>query len=198
MTNKSTPSSNLGSAAKRPDLGFTLIELVASLVLASMMMVALINVVWSALREMNQMQRAEANRFPVTILADQMRHDFINARGVLADPRGVTLHGYLGRDGKTDQATMMAGQVRYELAPGPERSSLVRKSVSVGEPKRSQCVWYGVRGISFESFETAEPGDLMLGAETGGLPPAPTRFRITVTGFDGKILWREVIHHHAG
>ena len=82
VTNTPRTPSNRSSTAKHRHFGFTLIELVASLVLASMMMVALINVVWSALREMNQMQRAEANRFPVTILADQMRHDFINARGV--------------------------------------------------------------------------------------------------------------------
>ena len=176
--------------------GFTLIELVASAVLASMMMAALMNIVWSVLREMNRMQDAEVNRFPVTILADQMRHDLLNARGALADTAGFTLHGYLDRNAETDQASLMAGRVRYELAGSRQTRTLVRRVVS-SAGTRSEPVWYGVSSINFEPLERAEPGDLLIGAETGGLPPVPGRFRVTILGADGQILWREVIHHHA-
>tara|TARA_R110002049_G_scaffold4601_5_gene32724 strand:+ start:1012747 stop:1013334 length:588 start_codon:yes stop_codon:yes gene_type:complete len=181
---------------KRTRNGFTLIELVASMVLASMMMVALINVVWSALREMNQLQRAESNRFPVTILADQLRQDFINARGILVDVGGVTLHGYLSRNAETDQPALLAGRVRYQLGRGKQAGVLIRSETS-SSGSQSEPIWRGVGGIQFESLEDFEPGDLLRGAETGGLPPAPARFRVTMTGSDGKVLWREVIHHHA-
>lgn len=175
---------------------FTLIELIASIVLASMMMVALMNIVWSVLREMKHVQAAEANRFPVTILADQLRHDFTNARGIIADAQGVTLHGYLDRDPETDQLTLLAGRVRYELARSRQTGILVRRVVTAAGT-RSEPVWHGVRSIQFQPLIQAETGDELLGAETGGLPPAPSRFRITMLGTDGQILWREVIHHHA-
>ena len=121
---------------KRRRRGFTLIELIASVVLASMMMVALMNIVWSVLREMNRMQAAEANRFPVTILADQIRHDFINSRGVLADANGMTLHGYLDRDAETDQTSMLAGRVRYEIVTSRDSRKLVRTVVSQSDVTR--------------------------------------------------------------
>ena len=41
---------------KRRSRGFTLIELIASIVLASMMTAALMNIVWSVLRDMNRMK----------------------------------------------------------------------------------------------------------------------------------------------
>lgn len=176
--------------------GFTLIELIASIVLASMMMAALMNIVWSVLREMNRMQAAETNRFPVTILADQLRHDFLNARGVMADANGMTLHGYLDRDPKTDQASMLAGRVRYEIVASRDSRVLVRRVIDKNKGK-SEPVWNGVGTLGFEAIVQSQPGDLLLGAETGGLPPAPGRFRVTMTGADGQILWREVIHHHA-
>ena len=80
---------------------FTLIELVASAVLAAMMTAALLSIVWSALRESSQLRRSATSRFPVTQLADQMRHDFHNARAMAIDSSGVTLHGFLGRDPQT-------------------------------------------------------------------------------------------------
>ena len=146
---------------------------------------------------MNRMQAAEANRFPVTILADQLRQDFINSRGVLADTNGITLHGYLDRDAETDQTSMRAGRVRYEVVTLRDSRKLVRRIVGKSTA-RGETIWYGVGALSFESLEDSQPGDLLLGAETGGLPPAPGRFRVTMTGADGQILWREVIHHHAG
>jgi hypothetical protein len=182
---------------KRRSGGFTLIELIASVVLASMMMAALMNIVWSVLREMNRMQVAEANRFPVTILSDQLRQDFINSRGILADANGVTLHGYLDREAESDQTSMLAGRVRYEIVASNRSRRLVRRTVS-RSGARAEPVWYGAGSLSFESLEESQPGDLLLGDETGGLPPAPGRFRVTMTGADGQILWREVIHHHAG
>ena len=176
--------------------GFTLIELIASIVLASMMMAALMNIVWSVLREMNRMQAAETNRFPITILADQLRHDLLNSRGVLADANGITMHGYLDRDSQTDQASMLAGRVRYEIVAAREARTLVRRVIDKTKAK-GEPVWYGVGTLDFEAIEESQPGDLLLGAETGGLPPAPGRFRVTLTGADGQTLWREVIHHHA-
>ena len=181
---------------RRQRNGFTLIELIASVMLAAMMMAALMNITWSVFQEMRRMKAAEASRFPITILADQMRRDLLNARGIQVDPSGITLHGYLDRDAKTDQPSLLPGRVQYQVVDSRRSRQLVRRVV--GESKtQSELVWQGVGKIEFESMMELEKGDVIVGSETGGLPPAPGRFRVTMTGADGQVLWREVIHHHA-
>ena len=75
--------------------GFTLIELVASALLAAMMMVALMNVVWSALRDTRQLKREDLSRSSAVLLAERLRTDFQNARGLSIQGGVVTLRGYL-------------------------------------------------------------------------------------------------------
>ena len=45
------------------------------------------------------------------------------------------------------------------------------------------------------SYADAEDA-LLEDPMAGGLPPVPGSFRVTMTGDQGHVLWREVIHHH--
>jgi len=183
--------------ASRPvRCAFTLIELIASVVLAAMMMAALMNIVGSALRQMNQLQVAQANRFPVTMLAEQMRHDFFNARGMLVDGGGITLHGYIERNAVTDHPMLRAGRVRYEFAVTPRERVLVR-AVATAAGVQREPIWYGVGRLQVDLLEPMVAGETLTVEETGGLPAIPGNFRVTLVGSDGQILWREVIRHHA-
>lgn len=174
---------------------FTLIELVASAVLTAMMMAALMSVVWSAVREQNQLRRTATGRFPATRLIDAMRSDFQNARGMAMDSRGVTLHGFLARDPRTRQPLLVPGRVRYEVGRIGTRGALVRRA-SGGSP---EPVWLGLSALRVEPLAEADPDSAWLPPpETGGLPEVPTSFRVTMIGDQGQILWREVIHHHEG
>jgi type II secretory pathway pseudopilin PulG len=178
---------------RNPRTAFTLIELVASAVLTAMMMAGLLGVVWSAVRDTNQLRQSETSQFPATLLIDQMRTDFLNARGMAIDSSGLTLHGFLGRDPKTRQPSMTPGTVRYEIRRAIGRGVLMRStSTDSGEP-----VWFGLSALRIEPLSESDPEDELLPEpETGGLPEVPLSFRITMVGNQGQILWREVIHHH--
>lgn len=174
--------------------GFTLIELVASAVLTAMLMAGLLGVVWSAVRESNQLRQSETTRFPVTQLVSQLRHDFHNARGMRVDAAGVTLHGFLGRDRRTMQPTLAPGRVRYESRRAAGRNVLTRVSSS----SDAEPIWFGFGTLLVEPLaETDDEGELLPLAETGGLPEVPPSFRVVMLGDQGQVLWREVIHHHA-
>ncbi len=173
---------------------FTLIELVASAVLTAMMTAGLLSVVWSVVRETSQLREAEASRFPVTCLADQLRSDFQNARGMVVGSGGVTLHGFLGRDGRTLQPLLVAGRVRYEVRNLGGRQVLIRTASG----NSSEPVWFGFGALRIEPLAESDPESQVLAEpETGGLPDVPLSFRVTLVGDQGQILWREVIDHHA-
>jgi hypothetical protein len=155
------------------------------------MMVALTQVVWSSAREAGQLRRATSSRFPITQLAQQMRIDFANARGMVVDSQGVTLHGFLGADPSTQRPLLTPSRVRYEIAKIGQDNVLIRSTATWREP-----VWLGIQSLRIEPLEQLdrESGNLPA-PESGGLPAVPSRFRISMIGDDGQPLWREVIHH---
>lgn len=178
---------------KRSRSGFTLIELVASAVLAALMTVGLMNVVWSTVRESQQLRRSEIIDFPVTQLAERMRTDFQNARGMALQASGVTLHGFLATNRSSREPQLIPGRVRYVRRNIADRGVLVRSEFGGA----SEAVWFGFGRLQVEPLTDVQSEDALLPVpETGGLPEMPPIFRVTLLGDDKKILWREVIHHH--
>lgn len=174
--------------------GFTLIELVASTVLTSIMMTAILGIVWSTLKQTTQLRRNETQQASSVTLARQMRIDLQNARGMQIDPNGITLHGFLARDNASRSISLRAGRVRYALRKVNNKRMLARTfDGSTWEP-----LWIDFGSISIDplSFREADDDDLPM-AETGGLLEIPESFRITVRSDNGTIIWREVIQHHA-
>jgi Tfp pilus assembly protein PilV len=55
--------------------GFTLIELVVSALLTSMMMTAILGIVWSTLKQTQQLQRDESRQSSPAALTRQLRMD---------------------------------------------------------------------------------------------------------------------------
>jgi len=170
----------------------TLIELVVSAVLAGLMMTALTSIVWSSARESAQLQRNATANAPITQLAQQMRVDFANARGMMVDRQGVTLHGFLGATASSSRPLLTPGRIRYELVKRSGGNVLMRSTVKSREP-----VWVGCAMLRIEPLEQFDPeSEALPQPESGGLPDVPGRFRVTMVGDDGQLLWREVIHHH--
>jgi hypothetical protein len=172
---------------------FTLIELVASALLAAMLMMALLNIAWSAHRESNALRRASAGDFPFAPLADRMRIDFYNARGMLVDAGGVTLHGFVAEHPYSRQPLLLPGRVRYAAHRIGNRTVLTRR----WQDRSAEPVWYGFLALRIEPLAEPDPQeDSWSAEETGGLPPVPLSFRVTLLGDHNRILWQEVIHHH--
>lgn len=179
--------------------GFTLIELIASAVLSAMLAVGLLSVVWSTTRETVPLRRARAEAFPGEVLADLLRRDFHNARGIAVGGSVIRLHGFLARDAATGGELLLEGRVRYELVPCLGRSLLLRRDLTAGGA--AEPLWLGCGQLRFEPLDVVGPnGQGVENAESlrlaGGLNPLPSAFRLTLTDGRGVIVWREVIHHH--
>lgn len=179
--------------SRRQQSGFTLLELVASAVLTSLMMTAILGIVWSTLKQTQQLQRHDTQQASSTTLIQQLRMDLQNARGMQVDPNGITLHGFLARDKASRSVSLSPGRVRYAIRKVKSKRILARTS----DGNSWDPVWIDFGAISIDSLSFLEVDDDRLSmAETGGLPEVPESFRITVQSNDGTILWREVIHHH--
>ena len=173
--------------------GFTLVELVVSAVLTSMMMTAIISVVWSTMKQTEQLQREELRSASPVELTRQMRTDFLNARGMEVNENGVTLHGFVARDPSDKSISLGRGRVRYALREANGRRLLARTS----DAKTWEPLWVGFGDLSIEPLsQTEADSDEMPLAETGNLAQIPESFRITLRSDDGSILWKEIIHHH--
>jgi hypothetical protein len=146
----------------------------------------------SATRELRQLQQQASLRFPTTQLAQQLRVDFTNARGMLVDAQGVTLHGFLGSNPRTTRPMMTPGRIRYQIARVADRNVLIRITPNSREP-----VWVGCSLLRVESMDQVGSEDELLPQpESGGLPNVPAKFRLILVGDDRQVLWQEMIHHH--
>ena len=181
---------------KRRRQAFTLIELVASAVLAAMMMIALMNVVWSATRDARMLKKTDAARASTTLLADRLRTDFQNARGITVGGNDVILQGYLSEDPKTSDPTLLPATVQYQIVSVREHRVLLRTVNGPGGSK-SEPVWIGMGALQIEPLAEVDAEDMLQpDPAAGGLAPMPTSLRVTLTSHDGYLLWREVLHHH--
>ena len=175
---------------------FTLIELVASAVLAAMMMIALMNVVWSATRDARMLQQADAARASISLLADRLRTDFQNARGITIGNNGVILRGYLSEDPKTSDATLLPATVQYQIV-NLRAHQLLLRTISGPGGSKNEPVWLGIGSMQIEPLSEVDAEDMLQpDPAAGGLAPMPTSLRVTLTNHDGHLLWREVLHHH--
>jgi type II secretory pathway pseudopilin PulG len=173
---------------------FTLIELVASALLTALMMSVIMGVIWSSVRESNRLRHNAVSRFPVTQLTDRFRTDFQNSRGMAIDGSGITLHGFLARNAVTGQPLLAPARVRYEIRNLSGRRVLTRATTG----GRTNPIWVGCAALQIEPLLVADEGsELLADPETGGLPAIPASFRVTMLSDDNRVLWREVIHHHA-
>lgn len=172
----------------RTKTGFTLIELVASAVLTTLLMTALVNVVWSSLRESRRLKEQAVSGFSVSYLTQQLRMDFQNARGMAIASDGIALHGFVGGG-----QAQLPGAIQYRIRNSNGRRVLGRISDANGfDP-----LWIGIGGFQIEPLELSDPeDDLLPSPALGGLPEIPAKFRVTLLGERNQVLWREVIHHH--
>lgn len=175
--------------------GFTLIELLAASVLTAMLMTGLMSVVWSTVRQSNQLRQAEMDQASMTILAERLRIDFQNARGMTLAPDGVLLSGFLG-PGLTE------GRVSYQVRPIAIDKDSVERMLVRADSLGTQPIWLGVDSIRVQPLEIIQRDDDPATSEAsmpeaaGGLAEVPASFRVTLIGRRGRILFREVIHHH--
>lgn len=163
---------------------FTLIEMIVALVLASLMMTGLLRIVSLVSIESNQLRGEHTDYVAAGMLADRMRADLINARGILASRESVDLAGYV-------TPLHLPGSIRYERQTIDSTQALVRRAGS-----QSEICWISFGGFEFESYEEIND-ETPVPEMTGGLPAIPSRFRIAAYDANGRVLFSQVIQHHA-
>lgn len=185
---------------KRMRCGFTLIELVVSALLSSIMLAALLSIMWSAMRDTQELKRNDLDRASVDQLVDVLHRDFQNARGMTANANQISLHGFLGSG--EFMPDLSPGAVQYQQRQIGDHSCLTRTVRSL-RGTQTELIWRGFGSFRIDVLELESDSDEkdaeteIMPIETGGLPPIPASFRITLFSERGRVLHREVIHHHA-
>lgn len=166
-----------------PRSGLTLIELIVALVLASLLTAALLNILGSVVRETSQLRGEQIDLVAAGVLADRLRGDLINARGMAFDNQSLLLSGFVG-DGQ------LPGSVRYRGRRVGDKAVLVRE---VGE--RVELCWVGFGGFAIVPQDEVD-ADTPIPDAAGSLPPIPRRVTIKVLDRSGRaIISEEVVHH---
>ncbi|QDV88869.1 hypothetical protein TBK1r_79040 [Stieleria magnilauensis] len=163
---------------------FTLIEMIVALVLASLMMVGLLGIVASVSTQSTQLRREQVDHVAAGILADRLRNDLINARGIAAGTDTLILSGYVSPQ-------QVPGMIRYTQATIGTRRLLIR----LAGGQRDLC-WIDFGAFDFETYDEFD-AETPVPDMTGGLLPMPSRFRIAGRDVQGRVLFNEVIDHHA-
>ncbi|MCS7465530.1 type II secretion system GspH family protein [Stieleria sp. ICT_E10.1] len=163
---------------------FTLIEMIVALVLASLMMVGLLGIVASVSTQSNQLRREQIDHVAAGILADRLRNDLINARGIAAGTDTLILSGYVSPQ-------QLPGMIRYTQATIGSRRLLIRRAGG----QRDVC-WIDFGAFDFETYDEFD-AETPVPEMSGGLVPMPSRFRIAARDAQGRVLFNEVIDHHA-
>lgn len=176
---------------------FTLIELLASAVLASLLMVTLFGVLRAATRQERAARETAPGAAQLRMLAAQLRRDFVNAREMRVAPRQVHLSGATAHDRRTLLPNLRPAHVTYVVASVGEQRWLVRKEVAIDRLRPSRprvdLLWPDVRALEVVALDepTASAGAAALA--TGSMPG---RLHVTVRGNDGRPLLTQQIFHH--
>ena len=181
---KSAVKSSRNVATESLSRGLTLIELVVALVLASLMLVALLRVVSVISIESNQLKTEQTDYVAASMLADRIRSDMINARGMVVDSGSISMSGF-----STDE--QLPSAVRYATQIRGRDVALYRIT-----PNQSELCWFGFGRFEYQPFDEID-SETPLPDAAGGLPQIPARFLIRAYSSEGRVLFSEVIDHHA-
>jgi len=182
-----------------PPGAFTLIELLAASLLAAMLMAVIVGLVRTTHAQSRAAQRALAANPATSILTDQIRRDFVNARYWAVLPDQVRLSGYIAHDLRTRRQTFRRAEVTYAVVSNRQGSWLVREETQIDEVigRRSQrdVVWHGVAGLDVAALDNSqfEPA---AGAAPPGMTPVPSHLTVEIRGQSGKtVMYEDIVHH---
>lgn len=163
---------------------FTLIELVIALLLAALLTAALLRIVTNLSAETRQLRRERIDRLAAGLLADRLRRDLINARGMSLSTQSLLLSGFVSPD-------LVPGNVSYERRLVGQTPVLVRRLKD-----QTEICWIGVGTLSVIGDEDVD-GETPSADASGSLPPMPSQLRVSMTDVQGHVLIDEVVIHHA-
>ncbi|MEC8557959.1 MAG: prepilin-type N-terminal cleavage/methylation domain-containing protein [Planctomycetota bacterium] len=170
--------------------GFTLIEVLVSTVIGVILVVAVLGVLRNLLRKESMPPPAISS-----ILAEQLRHDFSNAKYFRKTSRGVEILGPVSRSAAGD-LLWTPGSVAFEVRRVNEGETgvLTRRDSSPNERGAGELLWLGVGGVQVDSFVLDE-SDLPISpqAKAQGWQPLASSFELSLFDDRGNLWHRESI-----
>lgn len=169
--------------------GFTLIEVLATLALAALLLLAGFRAIASLGRARAALARQEAERSYVPEVVDLLRLDLSNARYMAARPDELTLTGYGGLDADTLDPNHRPVTVRYHLVRAGGRTRLIREQTDL-DVSTNRNRWSAVVCSGVAAFEVRAAADDTGTGGPAGRPaePPPKGLRLTRayrTGWEG-------------
>jgi prepilin-type N-terminal cleavage/methylation domain-containing protein len=183
-----------------PRTGFTLVELVAALVIGSTLLVATLSVLRTATRY-SKLARGDAQLQPALgLLSQQLEHDFINARSIRLGPNSVTIAGYMGKS--SQQLALEPAMVVYEIKRAGQQSVLYRSEtqpLAVNRRTVRQPVIAGATSLNVIVHSESESDVDVSGISFGNvMRPIPDHLQIVIGDENGHVLFLTDILHVSG
>ena len=158
-----------------------MIEMLAAVVLASMMMVAVLGV----LRTVRLQSRELTQKYPVNdwkrALSTQLHNDLCTARRIAASKHHLRLIGYGGRDFVQGEATLRPTEIIYEIVFSKNSSWLVRREIHLdsldARNSQSELAVTNVATLRARRIHRQQDSDLYEEISTE-LEPAPARVHV--------------------
>jgi hypothetical protein len=170
--------------------GFTLLELLAACVLASLIALVTTRLMRTSLSETKFANTIRQPMVNSVLFREQLNEDIINARAFLVLPDRFILGGYLSRDPKTAMPTQQMSVVTYQIVALGKRKVLERQELRFqpdGRPiTRREVVWDGIS--SFVAIPRAEliSGSAFIFPELEAMQLKPMLDGLSVRMFDEK------------
>ncbi|MEM7557551.1 MAG: prepilin-type N-terminal cleavage/methylation domain-containing protein [Planctomycetota bacterium] len=172
--------------------GFTMIEVLVATVIGTILVVAVLGVLRNLLRKESMPPPAISS-----ILAEQLRRDFSNAKYFRKTAGGVEISGPVSQTVAGD-ALWTPGSVAFEVRRVGEGEGqtgvLTRRDSSSNERRAGELLWLGVGGIQVDSFVLDE-SDLPIPpqAKAEGWQPLASSFELSLFDDRGNLWHREAI-----
>jgi prepilin-type N-terminal cleavage/methylation domain-containing protein len=182
--------------------GFTLIEMVVALTLSAILLVILNGVLQRCFAEMRAAQN-DPLVHSTTLLVEQLRRDFTNARQLRMGPNRFELVGFLQRDTKSLVSTQLPARVVYEIRKNGKQALLIRiqyvQTNAMSVTASVEPVWEGLESMTLMSDQlgaiaelTSTPLDNRSNAVDLTENRVPTPLRLTLRDRKGTVIVEEV------
>lgn len=168
---------------------FTLVEMLASTVLATLLMMAVLAVVASIGRTQRIIEtRDESATWPAGVM-EMVRFDLLNARDVKIGDDRLVLSGFGSLDAATLEPTHRPVEVEYRLRQAAGVQWLVRAQTDLdvlsNRNRWSQPIAAGVAGFDCESLgEEPQEAQVAPNLPLGRQQNLPRRLRVTIRPAD--------------
>lgn len=182
--------------------GFTLLEVVATMVLMTMLFAALTSLLRSFSEQRRVLEKIGQSHPSTGPLEALLRRDLTNARFIRATPKVLAMVGNLASNRTTGSPAGGRAEVTYRIETIANNSWIVRKETQLDVLSSDRVVeepiWRGATGFQVTSLNTLfhDEFDEYTEPPPPGMTELPERIAVIVVGENNQPLVRLSVVHH--